>query len=165
MASLNKVGSLLFVAAREGKVVGEAVVESPRGVAFDREGRLLVLSGARLLRYTIDPAAPAKLSQPTVLIAGGLEDPHGLTVDAKGDIEVSDWGRSQQVKIFSSDGKLMRTLGKAGAPKAGRVQLAGIAFGGDKGISKVEVSTDKGTTWQTATLKDPLGPYSWRLWR
>jgi DMSO/TMAO reductase YedYZ molybdopterin-dependent catalytic subunit len=42
--------------------------------------------------------------------------------------------------------------------------IAGIAFAGDRGISKVEVSTDGGNTWQTSTLKDPLSSNSWVLW-
>ena len=45
-----------------------------------------------------------------------------------------------------------------------RVPIAGIAFGGDRGISKVEVSTDGGTTWKTATIKEPLSRYTWVLW-
>ncbi|MGN6560136.1 MAG: molybdopterin-dependent oxidoreductase [Candidatus Nitrosocosmicus sp.] len=43
-------------------------------------------------------------------------------------------------------------------------QIAGIAFAGDKGISKVEVSTDGGNTWKTAIVKDPLSKYTWVLW-
>ncbi len=42
--------------------------------------------------------------------------------------------------------------------------IAGIAFAGDKGISKVEVSVDGGTTWKTAIVKDPLSQYTWVLW-
>ena len=42
--------------------------------------------------------------------------------------------------------------------------IAGIAFAGDRGISKVEVSTDGGNTWQNATIKDPLSSNSWVLW-
>ena len=42
--------------------------------------------------------------------------------------------------------------------------IAGIAFAGDRGISKVEVSTDGGNTWMTASLKDPISRNSWVLW-
>jgi DMSO/TMAO reductase YedYZ molybdopterin-dependent catalytic subunit len=45
-----------------------------------------------------------------------------------------------------------------------RVPIAGLAFGGDKGISKVEVSTDGGITWKTAKIKEPLSRYTWVLW-
>ena len=46
----------------------------------------------------------------------------------------------------------------------GKAPIAGIAFAGDRGISKVEVSTDGGTTWKTAQIKDPLSQYTWVLW-
>ena len=42
--------------------------------------------------------------------------------------------------------------------------IAGLAFAGDRGISKVEVSTDGGNTWQSASIKDPLSSNSWVLW-
>lgn len=42
--------------------------------------------------------------------------------------------------------------------------IAGIAFAGDRGISKVQVSVDGGNTWQTASIKDPLSSNSWVLW-
>ena len=44
------------------------------------------------------------------------------------------------------------------------IPIAGIAFAGDRGISKVEVSVDGGRTWNLATLKTPLSPYAWVLW-
>ena len=49
-------------------------------------------------------------------------------------------------------------------PHGGKVPIVGIAFAGDRGISKVEVSTDGGTTWKTAKIKDPLSQYTWVLW-
>jgi hypothetical protein len=45
-----------------------------------------------------------------------------------------------------------------------RVSVGGIAFAGSRGISKVEVSTDNGTTWRDAVIKEPLSQYSWVLW-
>jgi DMSO/TMAO reductase YedYZ molybdopterin-dependent catalytic subunit len=51
------------------------------------------------------------------------------------------------------------------APSVGsKSPIAGIAFAGDRGISKVEVSTDGGNTWQSASIKDPLSSNSWVLW-
>ena len=44
------------------------------------------------------------------------------------------------------------------------IPIAGIAFAGDRGISKVEVSTDGGNSWKTAIVKDPLSQYTWVLW-
>ena len=46
----------------------------------------------------------------------------------------------------------------------GIVPVAGMAFAGDRGISKVEVSTDGGTSWKDARIKDPLSQYTWVLW-
>jgi len=42
--------------------------------------------------------------------------------------------------------------------------IAGIAFAGDRGISKVEVSTDGGKSWAPVQLETALGPYTWRRW-
>jgi DMSO/TMAO reductase YedYZ molybdopterin-dependent catalytic subunit len=43
--------------------------------------------------------------------------------------------------------------------------LAGVAFAGDRGISKVEVSVDKGSTWKEADLESELSAFTWRRWR
>jgi DMSO/TMAO reductase YedYZ molybdopterin-dependent catalytic subunit len=42
--------------------------------------------------------------------------------------------------------------------------LGGVAFAGDRGISKVEVSSDGGQTWQTASLGQPISKATWVLW-
>jgi DMSO/TMAO reductase YedYZ molybdopterin-dependent catalytic subunit len=44
------------------------------------------------------------------------------------------------------------------------VPIAGMAFAGDRGIAKVEVSIDGGATWKDAHLKDALSPYTWVVW-
>ncbi len=44
-------------------------------------------------------------------------------------------------------------------------ELRGMAFGGDRGINKVEVSTDDGETWEEAEIHQPGTKISWSLWR
>ena len=42
--------------------------------------------------------------------------------------------------------------------------VAGVAFAGERGIARVDVTTDGGKTWQPATLRRPLGNLTWTLW-
>jgi DMSO/TMAO reductase YedYZ molybdopterin-dependent catalytic subunit len=46
----------------------------------------------------------------------------------------------------------------------GAVTVAGIAFAGARGISKVELSTDGAKSWGQATLETPMGPLTWTRW-
>ena len=47
----------------------------------------------------------------------------------------------------------------------GTVELGGVAFSGDRGISRVEVSTDGGSTWTDATLYPRPGRgLTWVFW-
>jgi DMSO/TMAO reductase YedYZ molybdopterin-dependent catalytic subunit len=48
--------------------------------------------------------------------------------------------------------------------KLGTISVAGVAFAGTRGISKVELSTDGGATWSSAPFKAPLSPLTWVLW-
>jgi DMSO/TMAO reductase YedYZ molybdopterin-dependent catalytic subunit len=48
--------------------------------------------------------------------------------------------------------------------KPGRHTLTGRAWTGRAQVSRVEVSTDSGGTWQEARLGDSPGPYAWREW-
>ncbi len=50
---------------------------------------------------------------------------------------------------------------RAGAPLWAR----GIAFGGDAGVARVDLSTDGGETWEHAKLWPDEGKYSFRQWR
>lgn len=43
-------------------------------------------------------------------------------------------------------------------------ELQGLAMDDGTGITKVELSSDGGTTWQPARLGPDLGRYSWRRW-
>jgi len=48
---------------------------------------------------------------------------------------------------------------------ASKIPIAGIAFAGARGISKVEVSTDGGATFVPAELEPALGPLTWVRWK
>ena len=118
VASMGVTNCLMFIDTSGHKVLGSAAVDDPRGVAFDAQGRLLVLSGTRLLRYIL-AADRTKLPSPAVVVAKGLDDPQQMTLDASGQIYVSDHGQSDQVKVFSVDGTLVRVIGHPGAPGVG----------------------------------------------
>ncbi len=44
------------------------------------------------------------------------------------------------------------------------ISISGIAFTGQGGIKRVEVSTDDGKNWHEAKLGEDLGPYAFRTW-
>jgi len=70
-----------------------------------------------------------------------------------------------------SDGAAILTMSRIDSPR-GRESLAagekhpmaGIAFAGDRGVSRVEVSIDGGRSWLPAQVKPALSPYTWVLW-
>ena len=73
-----------------------------------------------------------------------------------------------QERGWSNDARIKTTsiiyYPTPGAQVNGALPIAGVAFAGDRGISKVEVSVDGGSTWNEATLKPPKSSYSWVLW-
>jgi len=75
-----------------------------------------------------------------------------------------------QQRGWTDDGRI-HTMSRLDVPKdhsivnAGRIRVAGISFGGNRGISRVQVSVDEGKSWQDARLKPALGPLTWRLWQ
>jgi DMSO/TMAO reductase YedYZ molybdopterin-dependent catalytic subunit len=48
--------------------------------------------------------------------------------------------------------------------KSRQVAIQGVAWAGEADITKVEVSTDGGTSWQPAELSLDKARYAWRLW-
>jgi len=47
----------------------------------------------------------------------------------------------------------------------GKIVLLGAAYGGERKISKVEVSIDGGRSWFPAAFIGPHEPYAWRQWQ
>ena len=117
VVSLPLKNQLIFIDAKEGKVIGTTSVDAPRGLAFDAGGRLLVLTGKKLVRFN-SVQNPAKLSPPQSIITE-LSAPCALTLDDNGRLYISDRGTSHQVKVFTPEGKFIRAIGNPGIPKAG----------------------------------------------
>ena len=74
-----------------------------------------------------------------------------------------------QQKGWTNDGPIeteaLIALPASGSVVAGAVTLGGFAVSAADGISKVEVSTDGGTTWAAAQLRAPKDPkLTWVLW-
>src|SRR5262249_16793798 len=46
----------------------------------------------------------------------------------------------------------------------GPIQVSGVAYAGDRGIQRVEVSADDGKSWEPMTLRTPLSAATWVLW-
>lgn len=45
------------------------------------------------------------------------------------------------------------------------ITIGGVAFAADRGIQRVEVSTDGGASWREAALLPSLGPSTWTFWQ
>jgi DMSO/TMAO reductase YedYZ molybdopterin-dependent catalytic subunit len=153
-----------------------------------------VLSGAARVRlhgvdnYT-DTIPLEKAMEPTTLLAyemngAPLPDRHGYPLrvivpgyfgeknvkwvtrvevtdaNAKGFYEAQGWGPDFIVPIRSRidvpDDWVFVSLSKLTAP---------IAFGGDRGISRVELSFDDGQTWSDAEIYYSGGNLAWSLWK
>ncbi len=106
VCSMIRQNELIFVDAKAGKILKRVPIDNPRGVTFDASGKMLVLSGTKLLRDA------------ETLITG-LDDPHHVTTDPNGEIFITDRGSSHQVKVFSANGKFLRAIGKPGVPAIG----------------------------------------------
>ncbi len=126
-ASMPKTNELLLVDAVAGKVIGTVPFTDGRGLTFDNQGRLLALSGQRLLRYpaftkesfNTAPNAVFNLPVPVEVVTQGLLDPHGITTDDKGNIYVGDWGTNHQIKVFKDDGTFLHDIGTPGGARPG----------------------------------------------
>jgi DMSO/TMAO reductase YedYZ molybdopterin-dependent catalytic subunit len=85
--------------------------------------------------------------------------------NAKGFYEAQGWGPDFIVptrsRIDVPDDWASVSLGKLTAP----IEVKGIAYGGDRGISRVELSFDDGQSWSGAEIYYSGGNLAWSLWR
>lgn len=83
--------------------------------------------------------------------------------DRLGYWEQRNWTNIAQVKPMSRIDYPRRSTNL----NEGTIPVRGIAFGGDAGLSGVEVSTDGGDTWQEARITEQPNPdgIAWSLWQ
>ena len=79
----------------------------------------------------------------------------------KGYWEKGEWSDEAVIPVMS---EILMPMDGVAIPEENYV-IGGIAFGGGRGISKVQVSTDDGKSWRDAELKPPLSKWAWSLWR
>ena len=159
--SLRQENRILVVDPETGRATGEIKLESPGFLAADR-GSLVAFSGAALVRIDLKTQTAKPLFTPALSAAmafpPGTDDfspaktarvVTGLAVSSAGEIFVSDNGIDQNVKVFSSEGKLLREVGrKGGRPLAGPWDFSGM-------YQPHGIAIDaKGQLWVTET--DPM---------
>jgi DMSO/TMAO reductase YedYZ molybdopterin-dependent catalytic subunit len=123
-----------------------------------------------LVAYDLDGAPlPMKHGFPArMIIPGhyGMKGPKWLdSIDlvdreSQGFWEQQGWDHNAVVKTTSR----IDVPGTGDLVKLGAITVGGVAFAGSRGISKVEVSTDGGSTWRSTPFKAPLSPLTWVLW-
>jgi outer membrane protein assembly factor BamB len=157
-------GRLLAYDEATGAPAGELTLPDPAGLAALPDGRLLAVSGKRLVR--VDPATGTV----TPVVETGLSAPDSVCVDRNGAIYVSDWGDSFQVKVFAPDGKPLRAIGKPGGrPWTGAWDASGMLVPRGIGVTnagRLWVAEDdtlpkRISVWDAASgqlVRDYLGP-------
>jgi DMSO/TMAO reductase YedYZ molybdopterin-dependent catalytic subunit len=97
----------------------------------------------------------------------GMKNPKwitGITLtsdDYLGYWERQGWTDSAVVQTMS---RIDTPMSKDSLAVGVETAIAGIAYAGNRSISKVEVSTDNGESWHDAALQPPLGPLTWVFW-
>lgn len=85
--------------------------------------------------------------------------------NAKGFYEAQGWGPDfitptrSRIDVPDYDSRL--SIGELQQP----IGVKGIAYGGDRGISRVEVSFDGGKSWRDAEIYYSGGDIAWSLWK
>src|SRR5919202_1190851 len=107
---------------------------------------------------------PARLLIPDIYGMKNVKWLTGIQIvndDVKGFWQNQGWDDSAQYHVAS---RIDVPHGRASV-SAGPLQVGGVAFAGDRGISRVELSLDGGRTWQEAEVKPRLSPEGWQLWQ
>ena len=74
------------------------------------------------------------------------------------------WSNDATIKTTSIIYYPSQLIANGGLRLGPNIPIAGVAFAGERGISKVEVSTDGGISWSNAYVKPPVSSFAWILW-
>jgi len=141
--SENRIGSVDLSTGTVENNIG-CKSPAPQGLSRLNDTTLLVCSGKQVIAWDV-----AKKSG-RVLI-DNLEAPKIACADAKGTLYVSDLGSSQQIKKFSSSGKLISTFGIAGGRGDNAIPYNPLVFAN---ITSMTVGAD-GNIWLAEVASPP----------
>lgn len=161
--SLRHENKVVAMNWKTGEKHSEFHIPKPAGLTVTPDGMLWVASDNSLLK--VDPSNGKQYP-----IKTNLDAPYGVDSDKAGHIYVSENGTTQQVKIYSSNGELLNTIGKRGGrPLIGHYDPSGIlmpanmtiAPDGNLWVPEVDNSPRRISVWSTMTGKlqaDLQGP-------
>lgn len=114
-------------------------LDTPRGLAFENDSTLLVVTGSNVERWSIDRASGTGQQLSTVV--SGLDEPQDVEVANDGTIYVALHGSSHQIWAFDSDGNKLREIGNPGGAQLGAYNEARMSK--PRGFSIVEGLSDE----------------------
>lgn len=124
-----------------------------------------------ILAYQINgETLPDKHGYPLRLIVPGI---YGMKhvkwinrIEPVGEVYTGYWqerGWSDEAPVLTMS-KIVTPFYQSTVPVDEPTLIGGVAFSGDRGISRVEISLDDGETWMETDVEDPLSEMSWVRW-
>lgn len=121
----NRIGSVDLTTGEEKP---DLAITSPSGLARLNDHQLAVCSETKIVALEVDSAR----AQPLI---SGLDAPRAIAVAGDGSLFVSDLGKTQQIKYYSKDGKLLGSYGVPGGKPIWMARYNPLAFDNITGIA------------------------------
>jgi len=162
--SYAKENTVLVLDAKTGKLQKNLQIDNPDGLCAVSESLLYVVSGGKTVLAVNPESGEAKP------LISGLANAGGVAIDAAGQIYVAVGVPDNQVKVFSADGKPIRSIGRAGGRAIvgpwtpdGMAFVKGIAVDsqGQVWAAEADYSPKRVSVWDGASgqfVRDFFGP-------